>query len=145
MDLINRIITAITELHPLHPMLVHFPIALSGAAALFILLALWKKDAVFEKMAFGNLVLTVLGSIAAGVSGMYDNQVNYLGDAPNANVKFILAMVLLVVSTVTVVARWRNPEVLNSSRKPLYVAGYLISFALTLVLAFLGGVILYGI
>ena len=32
MDLINRIIHALTELHPTHPMFVHFPIALTGAA-----------------------------------------------------------------------------------------------------------------
>ena len=31
MEFINRVIHALTELHPTHPMLVHFPIALSGA------------------------------------------------------------------------------------------------------------------
>lgn len=144
MDFIERFITAVTELHPLHPMLVHFPIALSGAAFLFVLLAIWRKDALYEKMAYANLVLTVFGSIAAGISGMYDNQVNYLGDATNANVKIILATVLLIVSAATVITRWRNPDVFNSSGKALYVGGYLISFSLTLILAFLGGVILYG-
>ena len=39
MDLINHIIHALTEAHPSHPMLIHFPIALTGAGALFILLA----------------------------------------------------------------------------------------------------------
>ncbi len=144
MDFIDRFITAITELHPLHPMIVHFPIALSGAAALFVLLALWKKNETFEKMAFGNIVLTVFGTIAAGFTGMYDNQLIYDGGAPNAQWKIILAVVLLLVSGLTAFVRWRNPEVFNSSSRALYVGGYLISFALALVLAFLGGVILYG-
>ena len=45
MEFINRFIHAITELHPIHPMIVHFPIALTGAAFLFILLAYWRKNA----------------------------------------------------------------------------------------------------
>ena len=130
--------------HPLHPMIVHFPIALSGTAFLFVLLALWKKNELFEKMAFANLVLTVFGSIAAGATGLYDNRVNYLGDAPNANVKIILAIVLLAISVTTVIVRWRKPDVFNSSGRAIYIGGYLISFVLALVLAFLGGVILYG-
>ena len=55
MDLINRIIHAITQTHPLHPMVVHFPIALTGAALFFILLALWKHKEFFEQAAFANI------------------------------------------------------------------------------------------
>ena len=144
MEFINRFINAVTELHPIHPMVVHFPIALSGAAFLFILIALWKKNDLFEKMAFGNIVLTVFGTIAAGATGMYDNQVNYLGDATNASLKILLAIILLIVSGATALVRWRKPEVLHSSGRLLYIGGYLVSFSLALVLAFLGGVILYG-
>lgn len=144
MDFLDRLIHALTVTHPIHPMLVHFPIALSGAAALFILLALWKKDKTLEKIAFANLVLTVFGTIAAGASGIYDNQLAYDGDAPNAGVKIILAILLLVISTVTVIIRWKNPAVFESKGKALYVLAYIVSFLLALVLAFLGGVILYG-
>ena len=45
MDFLNRLFIAITTLHPTHPMVVHFPIALTGAAFLFILLAWWRKNA----------------------------------------------------------------------------------------------------
>lgn len=144
MDFIDRLIHALTETHPIHPMLVHFPIALSGAAALFILLALWKKDKGFEKIAFANLVLTVLGTIAAGISGMYDNNLTYGGEAPNATLKMTLALVLLVISTTTVIVRWKNPAVFQSGGRVLYALAYVVSFVLALVLAFLGGVILYG-
>ena len=57
--------------------------------------------------------------------------------------KIILAVALLLVTTVTTVARWRNPHLFDKS-KALYVAAYFASFGLALVLAFLGGVILYG-
>ncbi|MEJ2758505.1 MAG: hypothetical protein P8046_08510 [Anaerolineales bacterium] len=144
MDFIDRLIHALTEMHPIHPMLVHFPIALSGAAAFFILLALWKKDLIYEKIAFANLVLAVFGTIAAGLTGMYDNNLNYGGDAPNASVKIILAAILLIITTTTVIIRWKNPSVFKSRGKVLYVLAYLVSFILSLVLSFLGGVILYG-
>jgi uncharacterized membrane protein len=143
MDLINRIIHAVTEVHPLHPMLVHFPIGLTGAGALFILLALWRNNAFFEQAAFANISLATVATLAAGLTGLYDNQVNYLGDAPNDGMKIILATVLLILTSLTAIARWRNPDLFQKS-KGLYVAAYLVSFGLALTLAFLGGVILYG-
>ena len=145
MELLSRFIHAITELHPLHPMLVHFPIGLTGAGALFILLAVWKKNNVMEQAAFANITLASLGTLAAGLAGIYDNNLNYEGDAPNAMTKIILATVLLLITSSTAYLRWKNPRLIEtSSTRPFYVAAYLVSFALALVLAFLGGIILYG-
>jgi uncharacterized membrane protein len=143
MEFLDRIVTALTEIHPIHPMLVHFPIGLTGAALFFILLALWKNKEFFEQAAFANIALATVATLAAGITGLYDNRVNYLGDAPNSGLKIILAIVLLVLTTVTAIARWRNPDLFDKS-KTLYVAAYFLSFGLALVLAFLGGVILYG-
>lgn len=144
MSFIERVIHALTAVHPLHPMLVHFPIALTGAAAFFILLAFWRKSKTLEQAAFANMVLATFGAIAAGLTGMMDNVNTYDGSAPNASAKMILAFLLLVIAAATSIARWRNPNLFDSKAKPLYVAAYLVSFALALVLAFLGGVILYG-
>ena len=143
MEFLDRVITALTELHPIHPMLVHFPIGLTGAASFFILLALWKNKTFFEQAAFANIALATVATLAAGITGLYDNRVNYLGDAPNDGLKITLALALLVLTTSTAIARLRNPD-LFEKLKPLYVAAYLLSFGLALVLAFLGGVILYG-
>jgi len=143
MDFLNRLITALTETHPLHPMIVHFPIGLTGAALFFILLALWKNKEFFEQAAFANIALATVSTLAAGITGMYDNQVNYVGDAPNAGLKVILAIVLLIITMVTTIARWRTPGLFEIS-KVLYVGAYFVSFGLAVTLAFLGGVILYG-
>ncbi|MFL7871918.1 MAG: DUF2231 domain-containing protein [Anaerolineales bacterium] len=143
MDLINRIIHAITQVHPLHPMLVHFPIALTGAALFFILLALWKNKEFFEQAAFANIALATVSTLAAGATGLYDNQVNYVGEAPNAGLKITLAIVLFLVTSTTAITRWKKPDLFKKS-KGLYMAAYFVSFGLALVLAFLGGVILYG-
>jgi uncharacterized membrane protein len=144
MEFINRVIHALTEVHPTHPMVVHFPIALSGAAFLFILLAAWRNSPALEQTAFANIVLTFFGTIAAGLTGVMDNVKNYDGGAPNASTKIILAITLFFLTAGISVVRFRNPNLFQQGNRFLYVASYGVSFAIALVLAFLGGVILYG-
>jgi len=143
MDFFDRLIQALTETHPLHAMIVHFPIAFTAAGFLFIIIYLWKKQAVFEQIAFANIAMASLGTLAAGLTGLLDNQRYWRGDAQNVNVKIILAMVLLLITAAVTVARWRNPNLVET-KKGVYVAAYLISFPIALVLSFLGGVIVYG-
>jgi len=144
MEFINRLIVALTQVHPTHPMLVHFPIALTGAAFLFILLASWRKNASLEQAAFANIVLASLGTLAAGLTGIMDNVKNYDGDAPNSMTKVTLATILLLLTAGLSIARYRNPDLFWKGNRFLYAASYGISFGIALVLAFLGGVILYG-
>ncbi len=144
MDFINRIIHALTELHPTHPMFVHFPIALTGAAFLFILLAAWKNSTSLEQTAFANMVLAAISTIVAGFTGYMDNLKNYDGAAPNAKWKITLAITLFLLTSAISLVRYRNPDIFNKSNRLIYVAAYGLSFANALVLAFLGGVILYG-
>lgn len=144
MDFLQRFYIAITQLHPTHPMVVHFPIALTGAAFLFILLAWWRNNAFLEQAAYANMVLAALGTLAAGATGIMDNIKNYEGDAPNATAKIILAFLLLVLTTGISIIRWRNPEIFTKGNRFLYTASYGLSFIIAFTLAFLGGVILYG-
>ncbi len=144
MDFINRFITAITELHPTHPMFVHFPIALTGAAFFFILLAWWKNNTALEQTAFANMALAAVSTIVAGVTGVMDNVKNYEGAAPNASVKIVLAIGLFLLTTGISIVRYRNPEIFIKGNRLLYAASYGLSFLIAFILAFLGGVILYG-
>ena len=144
MDFLNRLFVALTELHPTHPMIVHFPIALTGAAFLFILLAYWRKNASLEQAAFANISLAAISTVVAGITGYIDNIKNYVGDAPNTNVKIILAIVLFLLTTGISLVSYRKPDMFQYSNRFLYISSYGLSFAIALVLAFLGGVILYG-
>ncbi len=144
MDFFNQLIRALTELHPTHPMFVHFPIALTGAAFFFLLLAYWRKSPALEQTAFANMVLASISTIAAGFTGWMDNMKNYEGAAPNASVKIILAMILLLLTAAISIVRFRNPEMFQKANKVLYITSYGLSFLIAFVLAFLGGIILYG-
>jgi len=144
MEFINRLIHTLTEVHPTHPMFVHFPIALTGAAFFFILLAYWRNNAALEQTAFANIVLAAVSTIVAGVTGYLDNLKNYVGEAPNANAKIVLAIALFLLTTGLSIVRLRNPQMFQKTNPLLYMASYGLSFAIALVLAFLGGVILYG-
>ena len=144
MEFINRVIRALTEVHPTHPMVVHFPIALTGAAFLFILLAAWRRNPSLEQAAFANIILAFLGTIAAAITGIMDNAKNYEGAAPNGSTKIMLASILFLLTAGIIVVRSRNPNLFQQGNRFLYVASYGLSFAIALVLAFLGGVILYG-
>ncbi|GAB4445769.1 MAG: hypothetical protein OHK0041_03690 [Anaerolineales bacterium] len=144
MDFLDRLLIALTEVHPTHPMFVHFPIALTGAAFLFILLAWWRNSAALEQAAFANIALAAVSTIAAGVTGYMDNIKNYLGDAPNAGAKMLLASALFLLTTGISLYRYRNPHIFQTGSRLLYAGAYGLSFAIALILAFLGGVILYG-
>lgn len=58
----------------LHPAIVHFPIALLTVAAFFGLLSLFTKKELFREIAFWNLLLGVIGSIAAVLTGFIGEQ-----------------------------------------------------------------------
>ncbi|HSM23968.1 MAG TPA: DUF2231 domain-containing protein [Anaerolineaceae bacterium] len=143
MDIINRIIHALTELHPIHAMFVHFPIALTGSAFLFVLLAWWRNNKTLELTAYYNMILAAISTFFAGATGVYDNNLNYDGEAPFAPVKIILGLTLSVLSVALVLTRRKKPDLFEKSRF-MYVLVYGICFGIALVLGFLGGAILYG-
>jgi uncharacterized membrane protein len=143
MTFILRVIHAL-KTQPPHPLFVHFPIALTGAALFFILLALWKKREILEKIAFANISLAAVSTIVTPIVGFRDNIFFYHGGAPNYIVKIILASCLFLITTATAIIRWRNPRLFESRGKAIYVASYFVCFALAAVLGFLGAVIVYG-
>jgi uncharacterized membrane protein len=99
---------------------------------------------VLEQVAFANIALASAGTIVAGATGYMDNLKNYDGAAPNASVKIILAILLFLLTATISIVRYRNPDLFQKSNPFLYAASYGLCFGIALVLAFLGGVILYG-
>jgi uncharacterized membrane protein len=144
-EFVNRLINALVEVHPIHVMTVHFPIALTGTALFFLALALWRRSEVMERAAFYNITLSAVATLVAGLTGYRDYMVRFEGDAPLVNVKIFLAITLFLLTAGVSVGRWRNPEVLwKPATMIVYVSAFAGSFMLAATLGFLGGVILYG-
>jgi uncharacterized membrane protein len=145
MGFILQIIHAIAQIHPVHPMIVHFPIALVGAALFFLLLALWRHSDILEQIAFANISLAAVSTVVAAITGIHDNLAYYNGHAANHVAKIVLATTLFVITTVTALARWRNKNLFHQrSARAIYIAAYFVSFAIVAALGYLGGIIVYG-
>jgi len=110
MDLIHRIFHGLAQVHPPHALVVHFPIALTGAALFFILLALWRRSKILEQVAFADILLAAASTIVAAIFGINDNIVFYNGGAPNHIAKVVLASTLFIITAITAIARWQNKD-----------------------------------
>ncbi len=131
--------------HPIHPRVIHFPIALSYLGVLVVLLAWFRRDSIFERIAFYTLIVMALSTIPAALTGMFENQSLYAGNAPNSTLKVILAVLLLLVSVGAAIWRWRQPDIMNRSpSKYLYMLAFFVCAGLTTLLGSLGGIIVWG-
>jgi uncharacterized membrane protein len=140
-----RLVEIATQVHPVHPLLVHFPVALSFLGLLLVALAWWRADPFFEKAAHYDQGLLALSVIPAMAAGIFDNATRYVGNAPNGQLKITLSVLLLVIAAGAYVWRRRRPDLLTTSPgRYLYVLSFLACVGLVTILGFLGGIIVWG-
>ena len=58
--------------HPVHPMLVVFPLGLLTTAGVFDVVSLLSRRAIFGTVGFWNIVAGKIGAVAAAVFGLWD-------------------------------------------------------------------------
>jgi uncharacterized membrane protein len=145
MESINQFITTVFDTHPWHVPTTHFPIALTGVALLFLILALLRRNETLERAAFFNMALAVVTIVLAGLTGYRDHIVRFEGETAEAGTKIFLTISLFILTSVITVSRWRKPDLLwQPSTMILYLIGFAASFMLASTLGFIGGLILYG-
>jgi uncharacterized membrane protein len=142
-------------LSPFHPRLVHFPIALSLAGALFILAGWFLASRARSDPAGAerwqdcgrlSLVLGWLGVLAAGVSGLIDQS-----RAPDTlevrqliNQHIGAGLALLVVLGLAIYWPIKNRALMSGAgRRWLYFALLILAAALVLLESWLGGKLVY--
>ncbi|MEA4936129.1 hypothetical protein SDC9_110692 [bioreactor metagenome] len=134
------------ETSHLHPMLVHFPIALVAIGFLADLASIFiKKELCFSKMSFYLLITGTLGAMAAVFTGVFFTS-EMSGEAGNIMEKHeLIAFVtlsLLVITSVFRIVLLSKPE--NKNLKWLSFIFYALATIAVSLTGFLGGTLVYG-
>ena len=127
--------------HPIHPMLVHFPIALLFASVLFDLASFLSGWEDFKRAGFWLLILGWIGGLAATLSGVLSEDVAKNAGVPEKAIDrhefFALTTLALFAILILVRILGRN----HGSRKVrwLYMAAAFIGLSFLSVTGYLGG------
>src|SRR6266513_1024053 len=128
--------------HAQHPIIIHFPIALFIASAVFELLALWRKQPLFASVAYYNLLgaaLTLPLAIATGL-GAWRWQLE--GAALKGNLMLHLICALTSASLIFLLCwlRWRL-RAKGISPGKAYVALTFLALMMITLTGHLGGIL----
>ncbi len=131
--------------HPLHPLTVHFPIALYLLGVLLIAGYLWRGQPDFERFATWSFILSGLAALIASLTGLVDQSRLELADPRRAAVNnhITAAVILLVINGLLVYMRFRWPGVLAGPRRWSYLGLLLAGAATLLTTAWLGAELVY--
>jgi len=127
---------ALLAAHAQHPVIVHFPIALFIASAVFDILAIWRKQPVFAAVAYFNLVgaaMTIPLAIATGL-GAWRWQLEGARLKGNLQLHLICA---LTTGAIIFLLCWRRSRLRAKGDSPR--AGYFAVMALGLMMITLTG------
>ncbi len=127
---------ALLQGHAQHPVIVHFPIALFIASAVFDILAIWRKQPVFSAVAYFNLVgaaMTIPLAIATGL-GAWRWQLEGARLKGNLQLHLICA---LTTGAIIFLLCWRRSRLRAKGDSP--GAGYFAVMALGLMMITLTG------
>jgi uncharacterized membrane protein len=128
--------------HPMHPMLVVLPLGLLSVALLFDVVYLVTSDPVFAQVAYWDILLGVIGGLAAALFGLID-WLAIPGGTRARRVGLVHGGGNVLVILLFIASLWlRTPEVAYApDLLPVMLA--LIAIALALVTAWLGGELVY--
>lgn len=127
---------ALLQGHAQHPVLVHFPIALFIASAVFEVLAIWRKQPVFAAVAYFNLfgaALSLPFTIATGL-GAWRWQLEGAKLKGNLQLHLLCA---LTSAALILILWWKRSRLHARQKRP--GAGYFVVLALGLVMITLTG------
>ncbi len=132
---------------PLHPMFVHFPIALYLLGVLLSLGYMWRRVPDYERFAYWALVLSWIGVAVAALAGLVDlgslSPDDARRDAINRHITSGVA--LFIINGLLVYFRFRWPDVLASSRRWIYLALMAAGVLAVVLSGWLGGKLVYDL
>jgi len=122
--------------HAQHPVIVHFPIALFIASAVFELLAVWRKQPLFATVAYYNLVAAALSIPFTIATGLAAWQIQLEGAILKGNLRLHLVFAITTAAIVLALF-WKRYRLRSNGESPR--AGYFLVMAAGLVAITLAG------
>lgn len=130
--------------HPLHPMTVHFPIALYLLGVLLTLAYLWQGSPDYERFAYWSFILSGLAVVVSSLVGLMDQSQLDLADTRRNQVNnhITAGVSLLVINGLLVYMRFRWANVLLTRRR-VYLGLMVLGVIAVLTTAWLGAELVY--
>src|SRR5688572_26086778 len=125
----------------LHPAIVHFPIALLTVAALFAVISLFAKKEFFKEGAFWNLLLGVIGAIAAVITGLVEERTLVHNDAIHEILEKheMNGIAILILSFGLLTWCWVRKNKFGKTEHRLWVSLLVLGTAMIFYQGYLGG------
>lgn len=130
---------------PLHPMFVHFPIALYLLGVLLTLGYLWRRTPDYERFAYWAFLLAWVAVAVAALAGLIDLGSLAPDDPRRAviNNHITSGVALLIINGLVLYFRFRWPDVLAGSRRWVYLALMVTGIVAVVLTGWLGGKLVY--
>ena len=130
--------------HPLHPMTVHFPIALYLLGVFLTLVYLWRDQEEIERFAYLSFILSFLATLVASLMGLIDQSQLELADPRRevVNNHITTGVALLIINGLLIYMRFRWDDVLTRYRWG-YLGLMTLGVIAMLVTAWQGGELVY--
>jgi uncharacterized membrane protein len=131
--------------HPLHPLTVHFPIALLFTSVFFDLLGILTGKKQFNQTGWWLLILGLAGGIVAAGLGLWtEEQVEAMGVPETAVDRHeAFALTTMAVFAVLTVIRWRTRAQWSSRDRVIYLIVAMVGLLLLGITGFYGGELVY--
>lgn len=129
--------------HPIHPMLVAFPIGLLTTSLLFDVLYLIRREELFRRVSYYLMLLGVIGGLAAAIPGIIDFAALPSGDVrQTATVHWQLNAIVMALFIINLVLR-RTSTAGRGVMLGVVTAFSVIGIGLMMVSAWYGGHLVY--
>jgi uncharacterized membrane protein len=133
---------ALLARHAQHPVIVHFPIALFIASAVFEILALWRKQPVLASVAYFNLVGAAISLPFTIATGLAAWQFQLEGATLKGNLRLHLVSAI-ITATIILVLFWVRSRLRGSGHSPgkVYLALMALGLAMITLTGHVGGIL----
>ena len=131
--------------HPIHPLIVHFPIALLFTSVFFDLLGIITEYKNLRQTGFWLLILGLIGGIVAAIFGFWVEEAVEASGVPELAVDRheTFAVITLIVFGILLIIRWWIRNRWSVRDRVIYLSGAMVGLLLLSITGFYGGELVY--